>query len=73
MKSIKITGKVEHINLGTGFWAILSSDGEKYRPIHMPDQLKIEGKQVTCTVKPVEEEYSIFIWGIPVKITAFET
>jgi len=73
MKSIKINGKVERIDLGLGFWAIISSDGEKYRPVHMPDQLKVEGKQVRCTIKPVEEEFSIFMWGKPVKITAFET
>ncbi len=73
MKSIKITGKVQFIDLGTGFWAIISSEGEKYRPLHMPDQLKTEGKQVTCTIKPVSEEISMFMWGTPVKITAFET
>ncbi len=70
---MKISGKVQYVDLGTGFWAIISSDGEKYRPVHMPDQLKTEGKQVICTIKPVEEELSIFMWGKPVKITAFET
>lgn len=73
MKSLKISGKVQYVDLGTGFWAIISSDGEKYRPVHMPDQLKTEGKLVNCTIKPVEEEISIFMWGKPVKITAFET
>lgn len=70
---MKISGKVQYVDLGTGFWAIIASDGEKYRPVHMPDQLKTEGKQVHCTIKPVEEELSIFMWGKPVKITAFET
>jgi len=73
MKSIKISGKVHYIDLGTGFWAIISAEGEKYRPIHMPDQLKTEGKQISCTIKPVEEEMSLFMWGTPVKVTAFET
>lgn len=73
MKSIKITGKAQYIDLGTGFWAIISAEGEKYRPIQMPDQLKTEGKQITCTIKPVNEEISLFMWGKPVKITAFET
>lgn len=73
MKSIKITGHVQHIDLGTGFWAIISLDGEKYRPVHIPDQLKTEGKLITCTIKPVDEEISIFMWGTPVKILAFET
>lgn len=73
MKSIKITGTVEYIDLGTGFWAIITPDGEKYRPIHMPDQLKTKGRQVSCRVVPAEEDLSIFMWGTPVRITVFET
>ncbi len=73
MKSIKITGEVQFINLATGFWAIVTDRGEKYRPIHMPDQLKIDGKKITCRVKPIAEEFSIMMWGTPVKIVMFET
>ncbi len=73
MKSKQITGTVEYINIATGFWAIISDDGEKYRPIHMPDQLKIEGKKVKVNIKPIHEEFSLMMWGTPVKITIFET
>lgn len=73
MKSIKVSGEVQYINLATGFWAIVSQDGEKYRPIHMPDQMKIEGKKVTVRIKPISEEFSMMMWGTPVKIIQFET
>lgn len=73
MKSFKISGKVEFINLATGFWAILGDDGEKYRPVHMPDQLKIEGKKITVRLKPISEEFSFMMWGKPVKVVSFET
>ncbi|MBP6793771.1 MAG: hypothetical protein KA143_01895 [Saprospiraceae bacterium] len=73
MKSIKISGTVEFINLAMGFWAILGDDGEKYRPVHMPDQLKKEGKKIICRIKPIDEEFSIMMWGKPVKVVSFET
>lgn len=73
MKAMTIKGEVQYINLSTGFWAIISDTGEKYRPVNMPDQLKIEGKHIMCKAKPVEEEISMFMWGTPVRITVFET
>ncbi|MEP7269277.1 MAG: hypothetical protein ABI844_16780 [Saprospiraceae bacterium] len=73
MKSIKINGTVEYINIATGFWAVIGDNGEKYRPVHMPDQLKIQGKKITCRIKPIEEEFSIMMWGQPVKVVSFET
>ncbi len=73
MKSIKITGEVQYINLATGFWAIVTDDGVQYRPVHMPDQLKTEGKKITCRIKPIDEEFSMMMWGTPVRIVMFET
>lgn len=74
MKALKvITGKVKYMNLGTGFWAIFSRDGQEYRPVNMPEQLKAEGAHVHCTASEVEEEMSIFMWGTPVRIVSFQT
>ncbi|MEP7323212.1 MAG: hypothetical protein ABI761_14905 [Saprospiraceae bacterium] len=73
MKSIKVSGEIQFINLATGFWALVSDQGEKYRPVNMPDQLKISGKKVTCKVRPINEEFSMMMWGTPVKIIQFET
>jgi hypothetical protein len=73
MKAIKIQGTIQYINLAMGFWAILADTGEKYRPVQMPDQLKIEGKRVSIYIKPIQEEYSMEMWGTPVKVLSFET
>lgn len=73
MAKIKIKGKVVYQDLGPGFWGIIGSDGENWRPINMPEQLKKENADVEVTAASVEEGASIFMWGKPVKITKFRT
>ena len=68
----KITGKVAHLQLGTGFWGIIDDNGQEWRPVNMPEQLKVEGKQVTVAVKEVDD-MSVFMWGTPVRIVSFHT
>lgn len=69
---MKITGKVEYQNIGPGFWGIITSNGKQYRPVNFPEQLKIAGKHVTVVAREIDD-ISIFQWGIPVKITSFNT
>ena len=71
--SKKITGKVVYQNLGVGFWGIVDKSGNEYRPINMPEQLKYKGAEVRVTIKEIEEEMSMFMWGTPVKIVSFRT
>ncbi len=71
MKSV--SGKVAYQQLGGGFWGIIGDDGQEYRPVNMPNQLKYEGHRVKVKVVPVEEEMSIFMWGQTVKVISFET
>ncbi len=59
-------------NLGTGFWGIIDDNGNEWRPVDLPDVLQDEGKKVSMTIMEVEEEMSMFMWGIPVRIIAFE-
>jgi len=73
MKSKSITGTVTYQNLGTGFWGIIDEKGNEWRPVHMPEQLKQEGKKVTVTIREVEEGMSIFMWGTPVEVVGFHT
>lgn len=72
-KQKKITGIVSYQDLATGFWGITDSNGNDWRPVHMPDQLKIKGAKITCTIKVLDDEGSIFMWGTPVEIVSFET
>ena len=73
MKRIKIRGKVIYQNLGTGFWGIIADNGAEYRPVNMPEQLKSIGAKVSCTAREIDDEVSIFMWGVPVKIISFGT
>ena len=72
-KAITITGTVSHHTFGMGFWGITDTKGNEWRPVNMPDQLKVKGATVTCKIKPVEDEVSIHMWGQPVEIISFET
>lgn len=73
MKSKNIKGKVVYQNLGMGFWGIVDQDGNEWRPINMPEQLKYDGKEVSVSIKEVEEDVSMFMWGTAVKVLSFET
>ncbi len=73
MKMLNIKGKVVYQNLGTGFWGIIDSKGNEWRPVNMPDQLKYDGKKVKVVAQKVEEGMSIFMWGEPVSIVSFNT
>lgn len=73
MKKIKIKGTVKHLDLEGGFWGIVAENGKEYRPVNMPEQLKHDGEAVVVTLKGVEEEMSLHMWGEPVKVISFHT
>jgi hypothetical protein len=73
MKAFRIKGKVSYQNIGTGFWGIIDNKGNEWRPVHMPDQLKEDGKKIEITAKKTEEGMSIFMWGEAIEIVSFET
>ena len=68
-----ITGTVKYQDLATGFWGIVDDKGGEWRPVNMPEQLKIEGKKVSIKARKVQEDFSIFMWGTPVEIVSFHT
>ncbi len=68
-----INGKIVYQNLGTGFWGIEATNGQQYRPVNMPEQLKHEGARVHLIVREVKEEMSIFMWGKAVRVLSFHT
>lgn len=65
---MKIQGKVQFQDLGTGFWAIIGDDGKQWRVLNMPEHLKENGKKVSLTAEKVNESASIFMWGTPIRI-----
>ena len=72
-KKIQIQGISRFQNIGMGFWGIETKSGKQYRPVNMPNQLKLEGAEVSCEGVAIEEDMNIFMWGTPIKIVSFET
>jgi hypothetical protein len=74
MKSkIHITGKAVFKKVGPGFWGIEDNVGEKWRPVNMPEQLKQEGAKIRCIAEKIDNDVSIFMWGVPIRIVSFHT
>ena len=69
---MKITGKVVFLSMEGGAYGIIDSSGRKFLPVNMPNQLKKEGANVKCKVRPADVE-TLMMWGEPVYIESFET
>ena len=68
----KIVGKVIFIDLNGGCWGLIDADGREWRPIVFPEELKVEGMQVSCTFEVSEEyDFSVFMWGTQIHLTSF--
>jgi hypothetical protein len=73
MKRKRIKGTSKYQNIEMGFWSIIGKDGNEYRPVNMPEQLKLEGAEVEVVISEIEEEMSFIMWGKAVKIISFQT
>ena len=70
---MKLKGQIIYKQLEGGFWGIIDQHGKQFRPIHVPDQLKVDGTIVEVSVKPLKDVEDIFMWGEVVEITSFTT
>jgi hypothetical protein len=69
---MKIKGKVVYLSFEGGAYGIEDSNGRKFLPVNMPEQLKKDGAQVVCNISPTDAE-TMMMWGEPVIINSFET
>ncbi len=69
---MKLKGKVVYLSFEGGAYGIIDAEGRKYLPLNMPNQLKKDGAEVECTVRPSDAE-TMLMWGEPVYIESFET
>ena len=69
---MRITGKVVFLSFEDGAYGIIDQHGRKFLPINMPNQLKKDGAQVICSIRPADV-VSMVMWGEPVYISSFET
>ncbi|MDQ3017131.1 MAG: hypothetical protein M3R25_10505 [Bacteroidota bacterium] len=69
---MNIKGKVVYLSFEGGAYGIVDADGRKFLPLNMPNQLKKDGADVVCKVRPADAE-TMIMWGEPVIIESFET
>ncbi len=67
----EISGVVVFKNFEGGFWGIEADDN--YLPIVFPEQLKLDGAQLSCTVQIDDDAMSAISWGQPCTIISFST
>jgi len=63
-------GTVTYIDLEGGFYGIVTDDGNKYLPLDLEENLKVNGTRVAFDAEVREDTVTIQQWGTPVEITA---
>lgn len=64
-----IEGRVVHMDLEGGFYGIQTEAGDKYMPINLADEYKVDGLAIVFKVKPRPDVMTITMWGTTVEIT----
>ena len=73
MNTFRIKGNVVRVEIGPGCWGIQDEQGQEWRPVNMPEQLKYPGRVVGVEAENVDDNFDIFMWGKPVRIVSFAT
>ena len=66
------TGTIQYNDFEGGFYGIVGDDGENYDPINFPSDIEEDGLRVKYTLKILENQTSIHMWGIIVEIIKIE-
>ncbi|KMQ50750.1 hypothetical protein CHISP_2273 [Chitinispirillum alkaliphilum] len=61
--SENIKGVVTYIELEGGFYGIITPDGEKYRPLNLPEEFKKDGLEVEFRGEIQDDAIGIHMWG----------
>lgn len=67
-----IKGTLQKIELSGGFWAIVDTDGNQWRPSKVPLELQKEGLFIEAELKKEKEQISIFMWGTAVQLLHYK-
>ena len=71
-KIIQDSGTIQFNDFEGGFYGIVGDNGEYYDPINLPSDFKEDGLQVRYTIKILENQTSVHMWGSVVKIIRIE-
>ena len=62
------TGTVRYISLEGGFYGIVTDTGEKYLPLNLPEEYRVDGLRVEFKARIRRDVVTIYMWGIPIEI-----
>ncbi len=62
------SGTIKYINLEGGFYGILGDNGEKYDPLNLPYNFRIDGLRIFLIAIKREGLFSVHMWGIIIEI-----
>ena len=65
---LTLSGVVQYVDVGGGFYGIFGDDGLKYQPLNLPYKYRQEGLAVKYTAHLKEDIFTIFMWGTVVEI-----
>ncbi|MDG5816123.1 hypothetical protein QA601_13600 [Chitinispirillales bacterium ANBcel5] len=66
------SGTITYIDLEGGFYGIITEEGERYRPINLPEEFREDGLKVTFSGSVAEDVVGIHMWGKPFEIDHIE-
>lgn len=62
------TGTVKFIDLEGGFYGLIGDHGERYNPINLNSEYKVDGLRVRFEAKILEDTATIQMWGTPIEV-----
>jgi len=65
---LKQTGTVQFIELEGGFYGIISDDGNKFDPINLDSEFRVDGLRVEFEYKKANGQDSFHMWGTIIEI-----
>ena len=67
-----ITGTVKFVEIEGGFYGILGDDGEKYNPVNLAPDYRVDGMRVKAGISIQKDAVSIQMWGTLIRINQIQ-
>lgn len=63
-----IVGRVVYLNLEGGFYGFIADNGEKFLPLNLEEEHRVDGKRLKLAVIPQKETMTFMQFGQAVKV-----
>jgi len=65
---VSAQGTIEYIQLEGGFFGIIADNGDKYRPLNLPEDFQKDGVRVRFEGKINTDIMGVYMWGKVIEI-----